>query len=300
VVRGDVRWAQGANQLATAGSREIYPYFDPDARCAECDLHELSDATGRKHAVRVFYPPGYWENTLRRYPAVYLHDGRNLFFAGEAHGGEHWRVAETLKTLDAMNAVTQVLAVGIHAGDREYDYTAPGYHDYARFVADVVKPWVDRTYRTWPAARHTATLGSSLGGVAALHLAWSRPRVFGMAAALSATFGWRDDLRERIEREPRPPIRIYLDSGWPRDNYEATRDLRSLLAARGFREGLDLQYLAFPEARHHESAWATRLHVPIQYFFAAPAVDVPAGPEPLSFPLRLAPAATPDCNGALQ
>lgn len=295
--RESALWSQGANYLATAGIREVHPHFLPDARCAECELHELVDANGRRHAVRVFYPPGYWENTLRRYPTVYLQDGQNLFFPDEAYSGEHWRVAETLRTLDAMNAVTQVLAVGIYPRDRVHDYTAPGYGDYGRFVAGVVKPWVDRTYRTLPGPRYTATLGSSLGGVAALHLAWSQPRTFGMAAALSATFGWRDDLRERIEREPRPPIRIYLDSGWPADNYEATRDLRSLLAARGFREGLDLHYLAFPEARHHESAWAMRLHVPIQLFFGAPMTAAATALETRTFALRLARSAPPDLHG---
>lgn len=281
--RHDETWSQGANYLATAGARarEVYPHFAPDAQCAECVLFEVDDGAGRRHRVRAFYPPGYWENTLRRYPVLYMQDGQNLFFPGEAFGGAHWRVSETLRTLDAMNATTQLVAIGIYPADREIDYTAPGYEAYADFVVRTLKPWVDRTYRTLPAARHTGAIGSSLGGVAALHLAWSHPRTFGMAACLSSTFGWRDDLRERIASGPRPPIRIYLDSGWPHDNYEATRDLRSLLVARGFRDGVDLHHLAFPHARHDENAWATRLHVPIQLFYGAPSSEtlaVAAGP----------------------
>ena len=71
----------------------------------------------------------------------------------------------------------------------------------------------------------------------------------------------------RIDREPKRPVRIYLDSGWPRDNYEVTRDVRNRLHRRGFREGRDLLYFAWPEARHDERAWATRVHVPFQFFF---------------------------------
>ena len=99
------------------------------------------------------------------------------------------------------------------------------------------------------------------------YLAWEHPDVFGMAGCLSSTFGWRDDLMERVATEPRRRVRFYLDSGWPRDNYEVTRGMRDRLAARGWRPGEDLFHLAYPEARHDERAWAGRLHVPFQYFF---------------------------------
>ena len=72
-------------------------------------------------------------------------------------------------------------------------------------------------------------MGSSLGGVVSLFLAWQWPGVFGNAGCLSSTFGFRDDLLERIESEPKRPIKIYLDSGWPHDNYETTRIMRNTL-----------------------------------------------------------------------
>jgi len=61
---------------------------------------------------------------------------------------------------------------------------------------------------------------------------WQWPDVFGNAGCLSSTFGYRDDLHERIEAEPKRSIKVYLDSGWPGDNY-----------------------------------WAMRAHVPFQFFF---------------------------------
>jgi pimeloyl-ACP methyl ester carboxylesterase len=110
-------------------------------------------------------------------------------------------------------------------------------------------------------------MGSSLGGVVSFYLAWEWPQIFGMAACLSSTFGFRDDLRERVASEPRRDLRLYLDSGWPRDNYEATRNMRALLLRRGYREGEDLLYLGFPEALHNEAHWAMRAHVPFQFLF---------------------------------
>ena len=130
-----------------------------------------------------------------------------------------------------------------------------------------MKPWVDGRYRTLTDAASTAVMGSSLGGVVSFYLGWQYPEVFGAAGCLSSTFGFDDDLVERVRREKRRPVRFYLDSGWPRDNFEATRTMRNALARRGWEPGRDLMYLAFPNARHNEEAWSMRIHVPFQFFF---------------------------------
>ena len=268
----ETRWAVGPNSLLlgrASAPRQVYPYFNADERCTHCELRELGDGAGRIHRYRVFMPPGYGENPLRRYPVLYMQDGQNLFFPQEAFQGQHWRIAETLTLLDAMNAIEPVIVVGIFPNDREHDYTQPGYELYGRFLTEILKPAIDTEYRTLSDAEHTAVMGSSLGGVVSFYLSWQHPEVFGMAACLSSTFGWRDDLRARVERERRPGVRIYLDSGWPGDNYEATRDMRALLSARGLVEGRDFHYLSFPQALHNESAWAMRVHVPMQLFFGS-------------------------------
>jgi pimeloyl-ACP methyl ester carboxylesterase len=148
-----------------------------------------------------------------------------------------------------------------------HDYTAPGFEAYGRFLVETLKPTIDAEYRTLPGPRTTAVMGSSLGGVVSFHLAWQWPHVFGKAACLSSTFGWRDALRQRVLTEPKRPIELYLDSGWPQDNYEVTRDMRTLLIERGWVEGRDLLYFAFPQAAHDERHWAMRSHLPFQFFF---------------------------------
>jgi len=62
-------------------------------------------------------------------------------------------------------------------------------------------------------------------------------------------------------------IRIYLDSRWPADNYEATRSMRDRLIWKGYRSGSELFYLAFPEAKHNENAYAARSSIPFQFLF---------------------------------
>ncbi len=266
-----LHWAQGDNLLALPDGRraaDCFPHFFSDTSCSVCNVHEVeSKAEGVTHSLRVFYPPGYAENSLERYPTLYMQDGQNLFFPNEAFGGQHWKVEETLGVLGAMNLVRKVIVVGVYPNDRMTQYTSPGYDAYGRFLAEELVLWVDERYRTIPLASERAVVGSSLGGVVSFHVGWRHPETFGNVGAMSSTFGFRDDLLERVAREPKRPLRIYLDTGWPRDNYEVNRRMRHQLVRRGFKEGKDLLYLAFPEAKHNESAWAMRAHVPFQWFF---------------------------------
>jgi predicted alpha/beta superfamily hydrolase len=263
-------WSVGSNYLAilNGGLKEIYPHFFTGASSRVSDpISVPSAALHRDCVIRVYHPPGYDENTLKRYPVLYMHDGVNLFFPEEAFLGREWQIDETMAALDRMSIIDKVVVIAIYAQDRMNDYTAPGYYAYSRFLAEELKPAVDNNLRTLTDAGNTAVMGSSLGGVVSLHLAWQRPDLFGKAACMSSTFTYKDDLMTRLEAEPKKPIVLYLDSGWPGDNYEVTRSVRDLLARRGYRFGDDLLYFAFPNAQHDESFWATRSHIPFQFFF---------------------------------
>jgi predicted alpha/beta superfamily hydrolase len=151
--------------------------------------------------------------------------------------------------------------------DRTSEYTSPGNEDYGRFLCENLKPVIDAKYRTRVDAANTGVMGSSLGGVVSLYLGWQWPEVFGKVGCLSSAFGYKDDLINRISIESKRPLKIYLDSGWPGDNYEATRAMRDRLIWNGYASGSELLYLAFPNAMHNENAWAERSHIPFQFLF---------------------------------
>jgi predicted alpha/beta superfamily hydrolase len=262
-----LQWLPGLDRVAEPGpaGRDIYPSF----------FSGLEGRITRMRAIdgvrfRLYLPPGYDENTLKRYPVLYMHDGANLFLPEEAFMGQSWEVDETLNTLNSLSVIDQVIVVAIYAGNRNDDYTAPGYIPFANWCADVLRAWVDSNCRTLSGPAHTAVMGSSLGGVLALHSALARPDVFGMAGCLSSTFGVFDDLFETVDKNPVPNIRVYLDSGWPNDNFERNVAMRDLLLLKGLKVGDQLQYYVFPGARHAESAWGTRVHLAFQWFFARP------------------------------
>ena len=261
-------WSVGANLLLTMTTddvAEVFPHFDPPETGSFSSVIERDSAIlGRRHLVRVYLPPGYHENTLRRYPVLYMQDGKNLFFPEEAFLGQDWGVGEAVHLLDTMNAVDRVVIVGVHSGDRMAEYTRPGYEAYARSVVEEIKPEIDRRIRVHTSPRETGVVGSSLGGVVSFFMAWEYPRVFGYAACMSSTFSHKDDLVERVLSEPKHTSKFYLDSGWPGDNYEVTLAMAMALGRRGYRVREDFLHLVFPLEEHDEQAWGRRLHLPVQ------------------------------------
>ncbi|MCC6243257.1 MAG: alpha/beta hydrolase [Gemmatimonadaceae bacterium] len=269
IVDGDqLHWSKGPNYVLSEHEPDpdIWPFFFASEH-GHISAMEHVTFEGMTLAVRTYFPAGYDENTLRRFPVLYMQDGNNLFFPEEAFLGNDWRVDETMDRLDQMNAIRKTVVIGISPADRMRDYTNPGYEAYGRFVVQHLKPLIDARVRTRTSPQETAVMGSSLGGVAALYLAWQYPHVFGRAGCLSSTFGLMDDLFERIATEPKRDIVVYLDSGWPRDNFDATNAMRDLLMERGYTLGVDLLQFSFPEGTHHEHSWAARLHLPFQFFF---------------------------------
>jgi predicted alpha/beta superfamily hydrolase len=270
-VGSETRWAVGANSLVlmtAQGARDSYPFFSGSEAGAFSPLIELdSTILGRRHLVRAYVPPGYHENTLKKYPVLFMQDGKNLFFPDEAFGGREWNVDESLQLLDGMNAIDKVVVVGVYSGDRMAEYTKPGYESYARSVVEEIVPVAARRLRLIGGRGETAVMGSSLGGVVSFYMAFQYPETFRVAACMSSTFSHKDDLVERVLAEPKSEAKFYLDSGWPGDNFETTLAMAIALQSRGYVHGRDFIHFAFPLQAHEEAAWASRLHLPLQIFW---------------------------------
>lgn len=262
---GAQTWALGSNYLATTPC-ELYPHFDGGLE------GEISDriVVGGSRVVRVFTPPGYAENHLKRYPVLYVLDGANVFFPSESFTGQDWSIDETVDKLNAVNLIDKLVVVALYSEPekRELEYTKPGYEAFADELVDEVMPDVDARWRVLPGPKHTGVMGASLGGVAALFLALTRPAHFGMAACMSSTFGWRDDLMARIWSGTLPEdVLLYLDAGFPSDNHQVTREVYDALVTQGLVPGRNALFLGFPGDAHNEASWAHRAHLPIQFFF---------------------------------
>jgi predicted alpha/beta superfamily hydrolase len=138
---------------------------------------------------------------------------------------------------------------------------------YARFLVNELKPFIDSHYLTLPGARHTALVGSSMGGLVSLYFALWHPRVFGHVAALSPSVWWdnRAVIHEFARLRKKPDVRLWLDMGTAEPGWEGLRLLRDALIAKGWRAGTDLAYHEVAGAGHTEAAWAARIGDVLQW-----------------------------------
>jgi len=237
----------------------------------ETDADVWSPQLRNRRDVDVYLPASYDEG--RRHPVVYMHDGQNLTDPATAFAGT-WGLNEVLSRLAERRI--EPIVVGIHNTKARLSEYSPfpdarvgggGGDAYLSFIADTIKPRIDRDYRTRPSAAHTAIVGSSMGGLISLYAWFSRRDVFGFAGALSPSlwFG-RAKLFEFIESAAVPRgRRLYVDVGTAEGagTLRDARQLRSILRARGVGRGA-LVYLEDRGGRHNEAAWGRRVERAIE------------------------------------
>jgi len=211
--------------------------------------------------IRVYLPPSYLESSQKRYPVLYVHDGQNAFStAGPyvAFGWGNWQLDKTVDRLVAERKMREIIMVAMDCSASRYrEYRGPiapgadnkAYERYSEFLIKELKPKIDRDYKTLTNAASTGLLGSSMGGICSVALAWQRPDIFGQAASLSGAFQVENKyfLNEVLgkHRGGVKPTRIYLDSGTcdytgGDDGAKDTAAVAEELQRIGWKEGVDL------------------------------------------------------------
>jgi predicted alpha/beta superfamily hydrolase len=232
----------------------------------------------------VYLPPGYHDQSHRRFPVLYMHDGQNLFDGATSFiPGVDWHVGHTADDFILTGAVQPLIIVGIYniGKSRIHEYTptkAPhlggGRADrYGKFLLQEVMPFIQRDYRALADPRITGIGGSSLGGLLSLYLGLKHPQIFGRIAAVSPSVWWNQRVLHRSTAaanvEPRP--RIWLDIG-TQEGPRIVQDVeqyRDILLQKGWQPGKDLYYERVEGAEHNEAAWAQRVGPFLQFLYPA-------------------------------
>ncbi len=174
----------------------------------------VSGIPGRQ--ITILLPRGYDENTWKRYPVVYFHDGQNVLFPGGPFGT--WDADRIAGYEASQGRMREAILVAIPNGNsygsnRLEEYLPDGdsivYLDapysgkaaaYAQWLLDNVMPTLDFNFRTRGGAGDTLTAGSSMGGLVSDYLGVRHGDRFGTVGIFSPAY-------------------------WAADNYMATRTI---------------------------------------------------------------------------
>ena len=244
-------------------------------------MSQYEDQRTRK--VRIWTPDGYEANGSKNYPVLYMHDGQNLFDSYTGFSGE-WKIDEAIGTM--MDQGYQgAIVVGIDNGvDRLNELTVnwplsssgssnnikPSGENYAAFIVETVKPYIDSNYKTDASAASTYIGGSSLGGVMSFYLTLTYPEVFGKSLLFSTSM-WiyqTGTIANVINGANlgsitnKPKIYVY---GGGAEGSNIAGDVANIYSAFiniGYSDQMIKKHVE-PGKGHNEDAWA--LHFPIAF-----------------------------------
>ncbi|MEN8704013.1 MAG: alpha/beta hydrolase-fold protein [Polaribacter sp.] len=216
------------------------------------------------HKVWVYLPPNYATST-KKFPVIYMHDAQNLFDDETSYAGE-WNVDETLNSY-FKTSKKGFIVVGVeNGGEKRIEEYTPWSNKkygggkgaiYIDFLVNELKPYIDENYRTKTKSKHTAIIGSSLGGLISFYGGLKYPDVFGKIGALSPSFWFSNNSYAFASRNSNTKnTKLYLLIGDKEGGsmVSDTEKMEQLLLEKGFpKEKLKTKIVA--DGKHTESFW---------------------------------------------
>ncbi len=224
-------------------------------------LHVASNILGFTHPVYV-YRPAEVDRGKGSYPTIVVTDGGEFLTLG--------RMNAVLDNLIAERRIPRVFALFVDprtnpedpsSNKRMSEYAMND--EFVSFLADEVLPLVRKKYPIATAPDSVAISGASMGGLIATYAALRRPDVFGLCAAQSPSYWWKNDsIITMVRQGLREPVRIYLDTGVLRDAQKESRAMRAALQQKGY----VYSYAEYPEG-HNWANWRARIATFLTFFW---------------------------------
>ncbi len=222
-----------------------------------------------RHRRIWLYVPADYDQTDKRYPVIYMHDGQNLFDNSTAFG-EEWHIDEMMTAM-----AHQSLIVGIDNGGEKrlnefnfYDhqeYGAGEGRQYIEFITQSLKPFIDNHFRTISDRDNTFIAGSSMGGLISFYAALYFPEVFGGAGIFSPSFWLQEALREEVASaidHHHYYQRFYFYCGDKEEENMLNR-INQVIEVLKERDNFEINQAIDPKGHHSEHFW--KIQFPLFY-----------------------------------
>jgi predicted alpha/beta superfamily hydrolase len=193
-----------------------------------------------------------------------MHDGQNLFNEQTAGFGMEWGVDECVDTL-AKQLHKECIVVGIDNDSSKrmneynpYDNDKYGKgegKEYLDFIANTLKPFIDKNYHTLKDVNHTFIAGSSMGGLISMYALVAYPNIFGGAAIFSPSFWIAPEIYTDVTNAKwQKSFQIYFYAGKKESN-RMVIDMQRMFNIIKQKNCCRLDDVTFPLGEHNEKYW---------------------------------------------
>jgi predicted alpha/beta superfamily hydrolase len=229
-----------------------------------------------ERTIRIYLPRGYDEETWKRYPVFYMHDGQEIF-CGVTPRSDQWNADFHATREIGQGRMRECIIVGIDnsanrqaeyevSGDRYYDGYPEGIGDkYLEFFVANVRPTLDYNYRTLTDSDNTFVGGSSMGGLISIYFGYAT-NLFGSLMAMSPAITRAPNYTAELWNETKRDVRIYVDTGSDEgsvgtgggDYWYKPWEVYAVFLQQGYAVNDDLLMRIGCGDHHDEAAWSSR------------------------------------------
>lgn len=250
------------------------PEFLPDIRIIS-EQFEIPQLI-RTRRIAALLPHDY-ETSDKHYPVLYLQDGQNLFDDYAPFG--NWAVDKKLAMM-AEKGQGDIIIIAIdHAEKERIAEFTPSYRTklgqgqgkmYVRFLADTLKPYIDKTFRTLPEREFTGIGGSSMGGLISIYAGLMYPEVYSRLMVFSPSLWVAPNIHfHAISFDEASTTKLYLYAGRAESanmvpNIER---FRQALERQGVSNSLNFNIVIDPDGTHNEARWGQEFPGAIEWLF---------------------------------
>lgn len=233
----------------------------------------------RTRRITALLPYNY-DETDKHYPVLYLQDGQNLFDDYAPFG--NWAVDKHLAVL-AEQGMGDIIIVAIdHAEEERIAEFTPSYRTklgrgdgkkYVRFLADTLKPFIDKTFRTKPERAFTGIGGSSMGGLISIYAGMMYPEVYSKLMIFSPSLWVAPNIHfHAINFDESMATKVYLYGGKSESETMVPniQRFKKALEQQGIENRFDFKLSIDPEGQHNEARWGVEFPYAINWLFLTP------------------------------
>jgi predicted alpha/beta superfamily hydrolase len=232
---------------------------------------------GKNRRIWALLPHDY-HDTDKHYPVLYLQDAQNLF-SNEAPFGS-WSIDTHLMEMSAKGIGELIVICIDHGGSERIQEYSPYFHrkfgegqgkDYANFIIETLKPYVDSHYRTKSDRKYSGIGGSSMGGLISAYIGIVHPTYFSKLMIFSPSFWYSDEIYfDAFKYNYTLPMRMFIYAGEKETRFmsQHIHQFKNALMHGAFSSKLTkFNIVIDPEGQHQEKYWGAIFPAAVEYLF---------------------------------